>query len=143
MSNPWQDQAFQIHPVGVVERTDEAVRVRVFEPYADALEGLGDFSHVVVLWWFDRNESPEGRGVLQVRPRRDPSNPLTGVFACRAPYRPNLIAVDVCRILAIDGLVLHVDKTHAFDNTPIVDLKPYIPNLDEAHDVRLPDWVRR
>ena len=67
-----------------------------------------------------------------------------GVFACRSPYRPNLIALDVCKILSIDGLAIRIDKTHAFDETPILDLKPYIPNLDDPAErsaVRLPDWL--
>lgn len=143
MTQPGPEAGFRVHPIGRVERGEQAVRLRVFDQYADALVGLEGFSHLVLLWWFDRNDTPEGRSILQVHPCRDPGNPLTGVFACRSPYRPNLIGLDVCRTLSVDGPVICVDKTQALDGSPIVDLKPYMPNLDEAEEARLPDWLRR
>ena len=142
MAAETQGSPYTVWPIGTVDKSEDAVRLRVFEQYADALKGLGDFSHVCVLWWFHQNDTPENRAILQVRPRRNPNNPLTGVFACRSPYRPNLIALDVCRILAIEGTTVHIDKIMAFDGTPILDLKPYIPNLDApAEDIRLPAWL--
>ncbi len=144
MPAPDLDASYTVSPIGWVEKADGPVRLHILEEYAPALKGIEGFSHVVVLWWFHENDTPEGRNTLQVRPRRNPDNPLTGIFACRAPCRPNLIALDVCRILAVRGTVVDVDKTHAWDGTPILDLKPYIPNMDdpaEAAEVRLPDWL--
>jgi len=77
-----------------------------------------------------------------VHPRGNKENPLTGVFATRAPVRPNLIATTLCKIQGIDEGVIRIDRIDAFDGTPILDLKPYIPAADRAEsEVRVPDWV--
>jgi tRNA-Thr(GGU) m(6)t(6)A37 methyltransferase TsaA len=134
---------FRLHPVGKVEKKEGSVRLRVYDRYAAALKGLDGFSHVCVLYWFDRNDTPQKRSILQVHPRGNRQNPLTGVFACRAPVRPNLIALSVCKILAVKGGVVHLDDIDAFDNTPILDLKPYIPRIDNpTKGIRLPDWLK-
>ena len=81
---------FELYPVGRVKRKGKSVSLHIFKKYKDALKGLDGFSHVLVLYWFDRNDTPEKRNILQVHPRGNKKNPLTGVFACRAPVRPNL-----------------------------------------------------
>ena len=133
---------FTLYPIGKVEKRADQTRLRIHERYRGGLLGLAGFSHVHVFWWFDKNDTPQKRRVLQVHPRGDRSNPLTGVFATRAPVRPNLIATTLCKIKAIrDGLV-EVDAIDAFDGTPILDLKPYIPGSDCVGDeVRVPDWL--
>ena len=132
---------FKLYPVGRVEKKGKSVRLRVFDRYTDALKGLDGFSHVFVLYWFDKNDTPAKRSILQVHPRGNKKNPLTGVFACRSPVRPNLIALSLCKILSVEGGVVHIDKIDAFDDSPILDLKPYIPRIDSrTEDVRLPDW---
>lgn len=139
---PVAEPQFVLYPIGKVEKRAGRTRLRIREPYRGGLLGLADFSHVHVFWWFDKNDTPQKRRILQVYPRGDRSNPLTGVFATRAPVRPNLIAMTLCRIQAVrDGLV-EVDAIDAFDGTPILDLKPYIPGLDcVADEVRVPDWL--
>jgi len=135
---------FKLYPIGNVEKRGKQVRLRVFEKYTDAIKGLDEFSHVFVLYWFDRNDTPQNRSILQVRPRGNKKNPLTGVFACRSPVRPNLIALSLCRILSIKDEIIFIDKIDAFDNSPILDLKPYIPLIDSrTKDVRLPNWLRK
>jgi tRNA (Thr-GGU) A37 N-methylase len=62
--------------------------------------------------------------VLQVHPRANPDNPLRGVFATRAPVRPNLIGLTRVRILSVDDLVIEIDEIDAYDDTPVLDLKP-------------------
>ena len=136
------ETVFKVHPVGRVEKDSASVRLRIFDRYAKALLGLDGFSHVYVIYWFDRNDTPQKRSILQVHPRGDRRNPLTGVFACRAPVRPNLIALSACRILSVAGAVVTVDAIDAFDRTPILDLKPFIPRIDApTRDVRLPGWI--
>jgi len=133
---------FRIHPIGKVEKRDGSVRLRILEAYEPALVGLEGFSHMHVFWWFDKNDTPAKRGILQVHPRGEKRNPLTGVFATRAPVRPNLIAMDLCAIGGIRGGVVEVDKIDAFDGTPILDIKPYIPGSDAVvGEVRVPDWL--
>jgi tRNA-Thr(GGU) m(6)t(6)A37 methyltransferase TsaA len=132
---------FVMTPVGKVVKSSEGTFLKIFEPYRDALLGLDDFSYVMVFFWFDRNDTPERRTTLRVHPRRDKSKPLRGVFATRSPQRPNLIGFCVCRIKAVKDDRIEVDKIDAFDNTPIVDLKPYIPAGDSFPDANVPSWV--
>jgi len=139
-----KEPVFKLFPVGRVEKKEGAVRLRIFEKYAAALKGLEGFSHAWVMYWFDKNDTPRKRGILQVHPRGNRSNPLTGVFACRAPVRPNLIALSLCKVLAVEGGVVRIDKIDAFDNSPILDIKPYCPGIDRpTKGARTPGWLRR
>jgi tRNA-Thr(GGU) m(6)t(6)A37 methyltransferase TsaA len=134
---------FTLYPVGKVKKQDGSIKLQIFNIYRDALKGLGGFSHLFVLYWFDRNDTPEKRNILQVHPRGNRENPLTGVFACRAPVRPNLIALSRCKILSIKNEIIVVDKIDAFDGSPILDIKPYIPSIDgEPRDIRVPGWLK-
>ena len=134
-------ESFQIFPVGIVRKTDTAVSIEIFDDYTDALLGLDGFSHIVVLFWFDQNDTAAKRRVLQVHPRKDPRNPLTGVFATHSPQRPNLIGLTVCRIISIHGGSIEIEDIDAFDGSPVIDLKCYIPGSVGEKDVCLPDWV--
>jgi tRNA-Thr(GGU) m(6)t(6)A37 methyltransferase TsaA len=134
-------ESFRIIPVGIVRKTDTAVSIDIFDDYTDALLGLDGFSHIVVLFWFDQNDTTEKRRVLQVHPRKDPRNPLTGVFATHSPQRPNLIGLTVCKIISIHGGSIEIEEIDALDGSPVIDLKCYIPSLVGEKDVRLPDWV--
>ena len=90
-----------------------------------------------------KTTTPEERRTLQVHPRRDPANPLTGVFACRAPVRPNLIGFTACRIIKVEGNVVEVADLDAQDGSPILDLKPYIPGGDAIPEAVTPEWLKR
>ena len=70
-------QSFFINSIGVVRKTDDGARIEIFDEYADGLLGLEGFSHMMVFYWFDQNDTPENRKTLQVHPRKDPRNPLT------------------------------------------------------------------
>jgi tRNA-Thr(GGU) m(6)t(6)A37 methyltransferase TsaA len=109
--------------------------------YQKGLLGLEEWSHVHVIWWFDKNDTPQRRAVLQVHPRGDKANPLTGVFACRAPVRPNLIALSLCKIVSIKDNMIEIANIDAFPGTPVLDLKPYAPGMDSASDVKMPRWA--
>jgi tRNA (adenine37-N6)-methyltransferase len=132
-----------LNPVGVVNKEGKRAYLEIFPEYSPALKGLESFSHVWVFYWFHENDGPESRCTLQVHPRRDPANPLTGVFACRAPERPNLIGFTACRIVKITGNVVEVADLDARDGTPIIDLKPYIPQGDAIPDAHTPEWLKR
>lgn len=134
------EKKFILRPIGSVHKENGRTTLLLNKNVEPALLGLCGFSHVWVLWWFDRNDTKEQRSVLQVHPRGNGNNPLTGVFACRAPVRPNLIALTLCRILKIKDNVVEIDKIDAFTNTPILDLKPYIPSRDSAK-AWIPHWL--
>jgi tRNA-Thr(GGU) m(6)t(6)A37 methyltransferase TsaA len=110
--------------------------------YQSGLLGLEGFSHVQVFWWFDKNDTPEKRAILQVHPRGDAKNPLTGVFATRSPVRPNLIGLTLSKIVSVKDNVVEVERIDAFEGTPVLDLKPYTPGQDSATGVKVPDWAK-
>jgi len=138
-----QIPTFYINPIGVVKREGDQIRLHVLPQYAPALDGLTGFSHVWVLYWFHETDTPEDRATLQVYPRRDPTNPLTGVFATRSPVRPNLIGLTACRILKVAGNTVEVEGLDAKDGSPLVDLKPYIAKGDSIPDAVTPEWVKK
>ncbi|MEJ2715832.1 MAG: tRNA (N6-threonylcarbamoyladenosine(37)-N6)-methyltransferase TrmO [Deltaproteobacteria bacterium] len=135
-------QTFCLHPIGKVVKTANQTSLEIFPAYRDGLLGLAGFSHLVVLYWFDRNDTPAKRATLRVHPRGDKRNPLTGVFATRSPRRPNLIGLSVCKIRSVEAGRILVDKIDAFNQTPIIDIKPYIPANDEVSESSVPGWVR-
>jgi tRNA-Thr(GGU) m(6)t(6)A37 methyltransferase TsaA len=95
----------------------------VFEPAVlEALDGLDVGDEVLVLTWLDRAR----RDVLRVHPRGDLSRPEQGVFSTRSPDRPNPIGLHRVRVLAVDGLRVHVSDLEAVDGTPILDVKPVL-----------------
>ncbi|MEW8028267.1 MAG: tRNA (N6-threonylcarbamoyladenosine(37)-N6)-methyltransferase TrmO [Candidatus Thiodiazotropha sp.] len=116
--------SYQVWPIGWVRKHGGKTVIEVEEAYMPALLGLDQFDAIWVLYWFDRNDTPERRSILQVHPRGDPDNPLRGVFATRAPVRPNLIALSRCRIISIRGNRIEIDGIDAFPDTPVLDIKP-------------------
>lgn len=132
---------FDIFPVGVIQKQDENVWIEIYEKYNEALLGLDKFSHITVCYWFHENDTPEKRNVLQVHPKNNKENPLSGVFATHSPLRPNLIAISTCKMLSIEGNTIHIDKIDAFDGSPVIDIKCFIPSRALKSDIRLPDWV--
>jgi tRNA (adenine37-N6)-methyltransferase len=137
-----RERTFVLRPIGQVEKTDGSTRIVLDRRYQPGLLGLEGFSHAYVFWWFDQNDAPEKRAVLQVHPRGVPQNPLTGVFATRSPVRPNLIGLTLCKIVSIRENVVEVEKIDAFPGTPILDIKPFIPGSDTAVDAKAPDWLK-
>lgn len=134
-------ESFQVVPVGVVHKREAASWIEIFEPYSDALLGLDGFSHIQVLFWFHENDSAARRKTLRVYPRKDKSNPLSGVFATHSPLRPNPIGLTLCKILSIEDLQLKIEDIDAFDGTPVIDIKCYIPSSVAESDIRLSEWV--
>jgi tRNA-Thr(GGU) m(6)t(6)A37 methyltransferase TsaA len=136
-------RTFTLSPVGQVKKDDSGTAIEIDTKYKDALLGLDGFSHVWVLWWFDRNDNPEKRSVLRVHPRGNRNNPLTGVFATRSPARPNLIAMTLCKIRSVEKNVVKLERIDAFDKTPVLDLKPYIPGYDGSGKATVPSWIHK
>lgn len=127
---------YTLRPVGHVESplTDRSAAPRqpdegapeawlVFDDrYAPALDGVAPGTDVLLLTWLDR----ANRDTLTVRPRGDAARPLTGVFATRAPDRPNPIGLHTVHVLAVAGTRVRVRSLEAIDGTPILDVKPLL-----------------
>jgi len=109
---------------------------------ADALRGLDEFSHVEVVYLFDRVD-PDRVQTAARRPRGNPDWPEVGIFAQRAKARPNRIGVSVCRLVAVDGVTVTVQGLDAIDGTPVLDIKPYISEFAARGEVRQPAWSRQ
>jgi tRNA-Thr(GGU) m(6)t(6)A37 methyltransferase TsaA len=132
---------FYLVPIGIVHKKNGRSWIAIDKKYAAGLLGLDGFSHIHVLFWFHENDNTESRNIMQVHPRRDQKNPLTGVFATRSPVRPNLIGSTRCRILSIQDLIIDIEKIDARNNTPVLDIKCYIPSGSADKDTSVPDWV--
>ena len=134
--------AYQIHPIGYVRSAEDGSYLEVLEPFRPALKQLDRFSHVIVLWWADQHDDEKSRSIMQCMPPYA-EDKLTGVFACRAEYRPNPVAITVCQLFAVDeerGIV-QVPYIDAYDGTPIVDLKAYFPVCDRVREAKVPEWI--
>jgi tRNA (adenine37-N6)-methyltransferase len=107
----------------------------------DATAGLGEFSHIEVVFHFDRVPDREiQRGARHPRGRTD--WPKIGILAQRGKGRPNRVGVTVCRLLRVDGLVLRVEGLDAIDATPVLDIKPVMSGFLPRGDIREPLWAR-
>jgi tRNA (adenine37-N6)-methyltransferase len=115
---------YAVQPIGWIRKADGRTIIEVEPRYQPALLGVAELEAIWVLYWFDRNDTPQGRSILQVHPRANPDNPLRGVFATRAPVRPNPIALSRCRVLSVRDNVIEIDDIDAFPDTPVLDIKP-------------------
>ena len=113
--------------------------VVVDEPYAEALDGIEEFSHIIVIFHFHRSESRLSG--LRIHPERREELPRVGIFATRSPVRPNPIGVTTVRLLERRGNVLRVQGLDAIDGTPVLDIKPHIPIADACEGARVPRWI--
>lgn len=141
-------ESMTIRPVGYVRRKKEKLFLEIAPRYIPALKELEHFSYAQVLWWCNYTADEECRKTLQNEPPYD--TPVTGVFASRSPVRPNPVALTTVKVLGVDhkkGLV-EIAKIDAADDTPVVDIKPYIPVCDRVQSpdtapwcAEWPDWM--
>jgi tRNA-Thr(GGU) m(6)t(6)A37 methyltransferase TsaA len=104
--------------------------VEVIPECGDGLKDLEGFSHIFLLYHFHLSQGYS----LMVKPYLDDA--LRGVFATRAPRRPNAIGISVVRLVEIDGCTLHIEDLDIVDSTPVLDIKPYVPEFDSREVVR-------
>ena len=139
------DTRFELTPVGRVEvdETQGLYRLHILPAYRPALQGLGSCTHTIILWWADQLDDPGGReGDLVVDLPYTPGV-RSGVFANRSQARPNPIAITTSYLLNVDEQAGIVDLAwiDAFDGTPILDIKPYLPMSDRVMDAEYPEWL--
>ncbi len=105
----------------------------------EALEGIEEFSHIIVLFWLHRQVGVEVP--LKQHARHHPGNPRRGLFALRSPIRPNPIGKTTVRLLRRRGNTLTVEGLDALDGSPVLDIKPYLPGYDAPPDATAPGWI--
>jgi tRNA-Thr(GGU) m(6)t(6)A37 methyltransferase TsaA len=119
---------------------DSVIRLDGSRFTPEALAGLDEFSHVDVVFLFDRLD--EANVTLGARhPRGNDAWPAVGIFAQRASSRPNRLGVTTCKVLQVDGLELRVRGLDAIDGTPVLDIKPHLREFDPRTEVRQPAWA--
>ena len=122
--DPWLETALQILP-----------------RWAEALEGIEEYSHLVVIFWLHRSQ--RARAVRRQTPEGRAEMPALGLFATRSPQRPNPIGVSMPRLLRREGTTLWVSGIDAWPGTPILDLKGYTLRDDLRPDATVPEWLER
>jgi tRNA-Thr(GGU) m(6)t(6)A37 methyltransferase TsaA len=141
---------FAIEPIGHVRahRTaaddddwgDTVATIELVAAYGpESLAGLSEFSHVEVLYVFDRVD-PARVTTGARHPRDNPAWPRVGIFAQRGKGRPNRLGTTICRVLGVDGTTLRVAEFDAIDGTPVVDLKPVMREFLPRSPVIQPAW---
>lgn len=102
----------------------------VFPEFSDGLDGLEGFSHIILLYIFNHVDGFS----LRIQPFLD--DRTHGVFATRYPYRPNPLGLSIVRLLKRDGNHLEIQGVDVLDGTPLLDIKPYVPDFDAQTNVR-------
>lgn len=110
--------------------------IEMFEEYHEGLKDLDGFSHIILLFHFHRSQGFK----LHVVPFMD--NQPRGLFATRAPRRPNQVGLSVVQLDSIENGVLHIQNVDILDGTPLLDIKPYVPEFDSAADIRT-GWLEQ
>jgi len=108
--------------------------IEIFPEFAAGLKDLEGFSHIILLYHFHQVQEAK----LIVTPFMD-ARPR-GVFATRAPKRPNPIGLSIVKLLSIEQNVLHVENVDILDGTPLLDIKPYVPEFDQ-HPAERVGWL--
>jgi tRNA (Thr-GGU) A37 N-methylase len=146
------NKEFTVKPIGFVrsarnEPIDDGwdgIEIRIELDFKelehDAILGLADFSHIEVVFLFDRADPTKAcRGSRRSRGRAD--WPLTGILAQRAKDRPNRLGVTVCRLLKVENNIMYVQGLDAIDGTPVLDIKPVMRGFLPRGEIREPKWA--
>lgn len=109
-------------------------KIELFPEYVGGIKDLDGFSHLILLYHFHK----AGEASLIVKPFLE--NEVHGIFAVRAPSRPNPIGLSIVRLLKIEENILHVADLDILDGTPLLDIKPYVPEFDRRDNVKI-GWL--
>ncbi|MBD3155030.1 MAG: tRNA (N6-threonylcarbamoyladenosine(37)-N6)-methyltransferase TrmO [Candidatus Aenigmarchaeota archaeon] len=139
----------EIEPIGVIHSphktreetpiqpyfSDDIGEVEVFDKFKDGLKDVEGFSHLILVYFFHKSD----KTVLQSAPFLD--RKPKGVFAMRHPDRPNHIGISVVKLIEINGNILKVKGIDVLDGTPLLDIKPYVPEFDKKENFEI-GWLR-
>jgi len=146
----WEEKII-FHPIGVIHSPFDKIEDMPIQPAGasgirgsieirpDLTAGLADlegFSHIIVLYHFHR----AGATQLRVTPFLD--NTPRGLFSTRAPKRPNPLGLSIVKLTGVEGNILHIENVDMLNGTPVVDIKPYVPDFDR-HDADRVGWYEQ
>lgn len=134
---------YPVSPIGSIRIIDGEYFLELDAEGTNLITGLEGYSHVKILWWFDRFDKSTYRKITEGDPPYE-NAPRTGIFATRSPVRPNPIAITTARLLEVDstGRRIRISNLDSFDKTPIINIVPYIPALDRVKEFSVPDWLK-
>lgn len=145
-------ESFSVRPIGYVHSgyieqedvphahtgwSEDTSKIRLFSKYAKGLGGLEGYSHIIILFWIHKSKKWK-----MPKNHKKPAN--VKVFATRMPVRPNSIGMSVVELMdfSTDTGLVTVKGLDALDGTPVIDIKPYIPNFDSYSGASVPDWLK-
>jgi tRNA-Thr(GGU) m(6)t(6)A37 methyltransferase TsaA len=139
----------RVEPIGIIHtpfkqkedvpiqpcRSSAHGEVEVFKKYEEGLKDIEGFSHIILIYYFHKSEGYS----LKVKPFLD--NKLRGLFATRAPRRPNQIGLSVVKLLDRKGNILFIEGIDVLEGTPLLDIKPHVPGFYPEEDVSI-GWLK-
>lgn len=146
-----QNNGIVFHPIGIIHSPftekkgmpiqpkggmDIQGTVSLFPEFGEGLSDLAGFSHIILLYHFHQSSGYS----LKVTPFLD--DVKRGLFATRAPRRPNSIGISVVELLSVEGSALHIRGVDILDGTPLLDIKPHVPVFDSPPDIRT-GWLEK
>ena len=140
--------SLELKPIGIIHspykntgvapyqgyKSEEISQIEVFKEFEEGLKDIEGFSHIIVIYWFHKSQ---GYHLLVKTPWDDN---LHGLFTTRSPRRPCPLGLTVVELVAREKNILKVKGLDAIDGTPLLDIKPYIPSIDERAFVKL-GWL--
>ncbi len=136
---------FEISAIGQVESdlSQGIFRLQIDKAFRPALQGLNSCTHAIIFWWADQHDNPEDRANNLVVDLPYSPGLQSGVFANRSQARPNPIAITTSYLVNVDeeNGVIDLAYIDAFDGTPVIDIKPYLPMSDLVLSAEYPNWL--
>ncbi len=146
-------QKITLTPIGKVrnsihkkkgKRWERIISQVVIDPkYEEALEGIEEYSHLLILFWLSRIPHKARGRMLKIHPRSRVDLPLVGIFSTRTQYRPNPIGLTLVRLLGRKRNILGVRGLDAINGTPVLDIKPISPRTEFPRKTQVPEWYHR
>lgn len=133
---------FTLTPIGKIVKSATGNHLEIDSQYRDGLLELDNYSHLHAYWWAHELDTDDHRAILQTEIPYSKSHTVAGVFACRSEERPNLIMSSTCKIIGINAQKgrIFIENIDAFNNTPLIDIKPYIHCVDRVKECKTPQW---
>jgi len=110
--------------------------------YAEALDGVEEYSHLLILFWLSRIRRSM-KEIKKIHPKSRQDLPLVGIFSTRTQYRPNPIGLTLVELIGRKKNILRVRGLDALNGTPVLDIKPISPRKEFPQKVRVPEWYKR
>jgi len=123
-------------PIQPIAAGDARGYIELLPEYVDGLKDIEGFSHITLLYRFHKIDTYD----LQVIPFMDEVK--RGIFACKAPKRPNAIGLSTVKLIKVENNIIHIEQVDMLDKTPLIDIKPFYPRYDNRENVSI-GWLEK